>query len=155
MLNLSIRGRATLHFYLSDTPAVFAQRVFPAAAQVARRFAYCPFAVAFGAVSGNDGPRPDGQWVRYAAARVNVSASSRILPSIVLQLLHNNPLTQLPHEVGPWQHEWSWSTASLRLVPVARLQMAHLPPWLSRIAAYSAAVMEYTWSSRRACAAVR
>jgi hypothetical protein len=138
--NFSMRVlRTTLYLHLPHThaaPAVTAEDLGV--------HELIPCTPARGARCHVKGPRPDGHLRKYSDALANASESSRILPNMVLQDLQSNPRTQFPHEVGLLQHEWSWSTARRRRAPVARWQMAHLPPWLSSMAAYSSAVIEYT-----------
>src|SRR5690606_2210783 len=67
---------------------------------------------------------------RYKAAFSNASGESRNLPRSLLHCEHKSPRMHFPHDVGPLQHEWSWSTASRRALPVA-VHMKHLPPWYS------------------------
>jgi len=74
--------------------------------------------------------------------RSAISGSSRMWPSIRLQAEQHRLLTHLPHDVGPLQQEWSWSTDRFFLAPVALRHSAHLPPCASYIAQYCSAVIE-------------
>src|SRR5688572_7316754 len=67
-----------------------------------------------------------------------------------LQFVQSRPRTQLPHDTGPTQQSWSWSTAMFLVMPLAHWHTAQAPSWAAFSSAYWPGCRPYvpeTWPS--------